>query len=171
MTPPAPPSDSTGGSAAGDSLSRDRLDQIAGALSIGEIDRHIFLCAQPTTPKCASADAGAAAWRALKHELKKLDLASPPPGWRGRDVDQPPPPTPAGTGRILRTKVDCLRICEQGPIAVVYPDGVWYRGVTEEVAVRIVRDHLVAGRPVEEHVFARDDLGASGPADDGHAKG
>ena len=141
-------------------IESERLDVIAKALGIGGLQRHILLCAQQTTPKCSGYDESAAVWRHLKRRLKQLDISSAPPPWRGVDLDDPPPATARGTGTILRTKVDCLRVCEQGPIAVVYPEGTWYRGVTEEVLDRIVDEHLVGGNPVEEYVFARDDLGA-----------
>ena len=65
-----------------------RLDTIASALSIGGIERHHFLCAEPSTPKCATTEEGADSWRTLKSALKRLDLTSPPPPWRSRDVDQ-----------------------------------------------------------------------------------
>ncbi len=136
----------------------DRLTKIASALSIGGIERHIFLCAQPTTPKCATTEEGVDSWRTLKSSLKRLGLASAPPPWRSGDVEEPAPDTMPGDGSILRTKVDCLRVCEQGPIAVVYPDGIWYHSVSPDVVERIVEEHLVGGRVVEEFAFAWDPL-------------
>ncbi|HEX5630872.1 MAG TPA: ferredoxin [Acidimicrobiia bacterium] len=137
----------------------ERLAAIADALSIGRLQRHIFLCADATTPNCAPREAGQATWAYAKARLKELGLASAPPTWRN-DLDAEPVPQP-GAGSVLRTKVDCLRVCEQGPIAVVYPDGVWYRGVTPEVMERIITEHVVGGRVVTEHAFAIDPLGHS----------
>lgn len=135
---------------------KDRLDAIADALGIGRLQRHLFLCADATVPKCAPAEAGRETWAFTKARLKELGLSSAPPAWRG-DPAAEVVRTP-GEGTVLRTKVDCLRICEQGPIAVVYPDGTWYRGVTPEVMDRIITEHVIGGRPVVEHMFAVDDL-------------
>jgi (2Fe-2S) ferredoxin len=110
------------------------LEEIARDEGVLSGRRHIFLCAVPAKPKCCDPAEGAKAWDYLKTRLNELGLA--------------------GQGGILRTKADCLRICQQGPIAVVYPEGVWYRSCTPEVLERIIGEHLVAGRPVAEFVIA-----------------
>lgn len=133
---------------------RDRVAAIARALSIPTMERHIVLCADQTTPRCAPADETNQVWRHLKSRLKALGVTSAPPPWYGQSVLAATPVAPGG-GSVLRTKADCLRICEMGPIAVVYPDGVWYHSVTVEVIDRIIDEHLVGGSPVEEYVFAR----------------
>ena len=138
-------------------MSDARLHKIASALSIGGIRRHVFLCAEQKNPRCASFEETSQAWRQLKSATKALDLATAPPAWRG-DFDVEPGPVEAGDGSVLRTKVDCLRVCEQGPIAVVYPDGVWYHSASGDVLDRIIHEHLVEGRVVDEYVFARDRL-------------
>lgn len=115
----------------------ERLAAIAEKLEIGKIRRHIFLCADQTVPKCAPKEEGLSSWEYLKKRLEELGLTRS-----------------ANDGCVYRTKANCLRICEQGPIAVVYPDGIWYHSVTPQVLERIIQEHLAEGRPVREFVFA-----------------
>lgn len=122
-------------------------------MSIPRTERHIFLCADQTNPKCAPLSVTHALWTHLKGRLKDLDLTSAPPPWSGKP-DAAPTAVDPGQGLVLRSKVDCLRICEQGGIAVIYPEGTWYANLTEESLDRIIDEHLIAGHPVEELVFA-----------------
>lgn len=146
-----------------DDIAYSRLESISTTLGIGSLQRHIFLCAQQATPRCSTYEESAAVWSHLKRRLKQLDLAAAPPMWRGGDLDQrPPEPSNAG-GTVLRSKVDCFRICERGPIAVVYPDGIWYHSVDVDVMERIITEHLVGGRPVVEYTFAVDTLDIRSP--------
>ena len=138
----------------------ERLGAIAASLSIGRLQHHILLCAQQSTPRCAGYEESAIVWRYLKRRLKELDLSSAPPPWRGSDDPAPPTPGDPANGTVLRSKVDCLRVCEQRPCRRGVPRGVC--GITpchEPVMERIIVEHLIGGIPVAEFVFATDDLG------------
>ncbi len=114
----------------------DRPEAVAKKIGIAQSTRHVFLCLGPS---CCAPEVGLAAWEALKQKIRDAGLSG------GDNVCQ-------------RTKVGCLRICCQGPTMVVYPEGTWYSGMTADRIERLVREHLVEGRPIQEWMFAEKSL-------------
>ena len=111
-------------------------------MSVQRVSHHLLLCATPTKAKCCDPNTGLATWNGLKRLIKELGL---------ENSERP-------EGVVLRSKVDCLRICEKGPILVVWPDGIWYTDVTADKIKPIIEQHILNQKPIQQWILKKTPL-------------